>query len=611
MKFMSAGVGVCARLAGVLCLAASSLLHSANQSSDAAQARLAELTAAVRQAEGANDFARAQELYTDIARLRPDDPVVQRGLGLTAYLQGKYEEAIPALEKALNLQSGLPGAGLYLGISYYRTNRFSEALQALEKAPESGANDPQARYWQGAAYRALNRLPAAITALEAARDGSASDLEVLYLLTRSYADYSSELFRRLLAVAPNSASGRLLKAEELAIDGAAQAALEELDAALEVKPGLFGLHLMKGQVLWTKEKYGEGAEEFRRELRNDPLNSEAHFRLGVFHLDSGDPVAALAHLRAAARHQPDDSRISEFLAKAEQAAGDESSQAVFSPSESFPRETRQADARAAYRRGELSVAAKELRDSLAERPDAVEARRLLARCYLAQGRGDQAIEQLQTVLTQTRDDPESLYVLGKTYEQRAAQTAERLFELHPNSYRVRLLRGESLERGPRYEFEKALSEFRKAEELSPQAPGVHYALGRVMFKMNRFDEAIAHLRKELAQSPGHATASYLLGKIFLSRADNEEATKHLQKAVEAQPNLAGAQRDLARALVSGGRHEDGIKIYERLAESHSGDSSLQALLAVAYRSAGRIDEAKQAAEKARQLGAAKHQPQSP
>ncbi len=589
----------CPRLICALFLAALPSL-SAAPSDPAQQERLAELVAELREAEQEQDHARLRPLYAEIARIQPENAEVQRGLGLACYLQGDFAPAIDALERAAALQPGLVGVRLYLGISYYRTNRFSEALAELEQAPELHGNDPMARYWQGAAYRALGRLSEAIPALVAARAKAGTNLEVLQLLTRSYAEHSAEWLRQLLSVAGTSAPARLLKAEELAMDGVQHAALQELDAALNETPRLIGLHRTKGQVLWAQEEYGKGVEEFRLELENDPFSVEAHLRLAAYSLDTGDPSAALGHLRLAQRFGPKDDLVAELLDQALRAGGSAPNAPA---SAAFPFASRPSlqDALDAYQAGEASQAALLLERLLGEQPESIAARRLLTRCHLAEGRLERAVEQLREILSMVRDDPETLYLLGKSYERLASRTAERLFEVDPRSSGIRLLRGESFERGPRHEFQKALAEFREAKELNSGDPAVHHAMGRVLFKMKRFDEAIPHLEAVLALNRSHGMANYLLGRIRLMQGDRLGAIEALRTAVDARPGLTDAQRDLARALVLEGRHDEGIRIYEALVDTDTADASLHALLAAAYRRAGRIEEAKAQAVRVRAL----------
>lgn len=580
-------------------------------SDSSSEKRLDALFAEVSEAERAQDLVRLRTAYQQLAGLLPEDAAIQRGLGLACYLSGDYEAAIKPLALAARLQADLPGARLYLGISYYRTNRFAEALNALERSPEVSSADPTARYWQGATYRALGRLPEAIKFLALARAGAPQNLDTLRMLTRAYSEYSARLLRHLLKAAPGSAPAKLLRAEELALDGVYGAALRELDAALQAEPDLLGAHLVKGQILWSQQRYQEGAKEFRRELEYDPFSGAAHFQLGAYLLDSGQDSRALWHLRQAERNRVESDRLEPLMRRAASGGGSPEPpppvDEQWDPSDghSLP------DAVSAFRQGQSEASARMLERILSAQPDSVQARLLLARSLLVDGRTDSAVEHLSDILAARPDEPEALYLLGKTYETLASQSAERLFESDPDGAGVRLLRGESFERGPKHDFESALAEYRMAQTLNPNEPGVQHAIARVLYKMNRYDEAVPHLQAVLSQNRSHSTANFLLGRIQLRQGDREAAIKSLQAAIEARPGLSTAKRDLAQALVRAGRTDEGIALYEQLVNQGMSDSSLYALMAVAYRKAGKLDKAKEHAALARRLGSAKHQSKQP
>ena len=592
--------------AGLL-LATAQAVYTAPQGDDPEGARrLDRLHAELAAARQAQDPSRLRAAYEELATLQPDNSEFHRGHGLAAYLSGHYQQAIAALARAADLEPNLAGARLYLSMSLYRTNRFQEALEAVNQSPELAAGQAAALYWKGASYRALGQLAPAIAVLEAARRTSEPDPNLLQLLTRSYSERSSELLRRLLSTAPDSAAARLLKAEELAMDGVHQAALRELNTALSASPGFIGLHLAKGGILWAQEKYEAGAAEFRLELENDPLSLEASLRLAAYHLDQGDSGEAGALLRRVGRYSPPDDRIAELTAAAEQSV-DADDQSRANQVRTPPSITSLAEAEIAYRNGWPEVAAAGLESILGAQPDSTEARRLLARCRLAEGDVAKAASQLVEILGSQAGDAEALYLAGKAYERLAMETAEALLALKPDSASIRLLRGEAFERGPKHELKKALAEFRQALELQPDDPGTHHAIARVLYKMKRFDEAVPHLEEVLASNRSHGTANYLLGKIQLVNRNRIAAIKHLQVAVDARPELSDAKRDLARALVLAGRHQEGIDLYKSLLRVNPADSSLHALLAVAYRVAGQMAEARIHAERARSVGSAEHQ----
>jgi tetratricopeptide (TPR) repeat protein len=565
-----------------------------------------------RSAEQAKDYARAAQVYREIVNLRPNDPVANQNLGLAYYLQNNHSEAIASLRKALDLDPKLFGASLYLGISYYRTNQFALAVDTLKKARSLNPKETISRYWLGASYLASGILPAAVTELEAASKGAPKDAEVLYLLARSYSKYSASLMDRLLQVATGSASAHRLRAEDFVAQGLPMAALQELEKGLAEDPRMPGLHLAKGDILFQEKKLEEAAAEVCRELANDPPSPEGHYRLGVLYLTQNKTVDALPHLDFAAKQKPHDTALQrllrETLEKSSNATREEprSSCGPFRLSNSFkfPEFSKALDH---YSRGDFLLAVRTLERFLLQHPGFLEGRRLLARCFLAQGLIEKTVAELERILKQLPDDPESLYGLGKAYETLFSQVIEQIFELNPGSHRVRSLRGEAYETGYRHEYERALQEYRQALELAPDLPGYQFAVGRILWKMQRFDEAIPYLRKELELNSHHGLANYHLGNIYLSQGENDRAIQFLEAAIRAQPTLTEAYLDLGRALAGTGKYELAIQKFQKVIETWPDDPAVYSLLANAYRSLGKNVEAERALQTFRELSAKKRQ----
>jgi tetratricopeptide (TPR) repeat protein len=217
-------------------------------------------------------------------------------------------------------------------------------------------------------------------------------------------------------------------------------------------------------------------------------------------------------------------------------------------------------------------------------------------------------ERLSALSRDHPEDPDLLYLLGKSYEARSAELGNKLFELYPDSYRVRVMRGEAHEKSDQQDYERALEEYRKALALKPELPGLHYAIGRLLWKMRRWEEAVPYLRKELQKNPYHGLANYYLGSSYVFLENPEEAIRCLEEAVRVQPGLEQAHRDLGRALAKAGRFEEALASYRRVVEADPGDPSVYALMAAAWRGLGKMEEARQAAEEARRLSAGRNQP---
>jgi len=209
-----------------------------------------------------------------------------------------------------------------------------------------------------------------------------------------------------------------------------------------------------------------------------------------------------------------------------------------------------------------------------------------------------SLEALQTrevlynvALKSEPPDPEALFALSRVYGQLGQLTAERVWELKPDSGRAHELLGESYDN--RQDYQRAVTEFRLALQANPDAPGLHYAVGHAYWEMKRFPEAVPELEKELALNPYHPSANYVLGHIYLRSAPPRPrlAARYLQRAVEANPDFLPARKQWGRALSMMNEDRQAIQQLELAAKQDPRDDSVHYLLADEYKKMGLKEKA--------------------
>jgi tetratricopeptide (TPR) repeat protein len=203
-------------------------------------------------------------------------------------------------------------------------------------------------------------------------------------------------------------------------------------------------------------------------------------------------------------------------------------------------------------------------------------------------------------------DPEALFALSRIYGQMGQLMAEKVWKLKPDSYRSHELLGQSYENQKDYEM--ALTEYRKALQIDPSAPGLNYAVGHAYWEMKQLSQAIPALEKELALNPYHPSANYVLGHIYL-RVDSphpEKAAFYLERAVEAKPDFVEARKQLGRALSLMHENQKAVEQLELAAKEDPHDDTVHYLLASIYRKMGLEDKARKELEMFDQLRAEKH-----
>lgn len=258
-----------------------------------------DLTGRARGAEQRHDFPAAAALYQQYLKGHPGDAVILQRLGLVECLSSNWDAAIPPLLKALQLDHSLWGSALYLGISYYRTARFKEATAILKRSLELKPGVPETEFWLACSLVADNQPESAVPHLLQAERDSTWDLQAQTMLVKAYQKAAEENYRRIAAVAPDSALVHLVQARLLQWKGVNNGTVWEARQALQRNPNLEGAHRIVGEVYWQEKGFDLAAKEFEAELEINPLDGMSNLRLGEFWLAKGDAQKAVPFLNAA------------------------------------------------------------------------------------------------------------------------------------------------------------------------------------------------------------------------------------------------------------------------------------------------------------------------
>jgi tetratricopeptide (TPR) repeat protein len=422
---------------------------------------------------------------------------------------------------------------------------------------------------------------------------------------------AAEVYREMVALQPNHPFANQNLGLAFYLQGKYAEAIGPLEKALALDAKLPAASFYLGISYYRTNQFPKAITALETFKHSRPADYIAVYWLGMSRLALKSYPEAIANLEHAADVAPKDQDVLYSLARA---YADYSAVLLNQLLETAP------DSAAAHRlraddaleEGMPGAAAIELKKALAARPGDAGLTALLEQTEIAADANTAAKPvavrtqvsrpaELAGMLRGNPHDPDALYLAGKSYEALSSDVGNRLFALSPNSYRVRMMRGEAFEKSDEKDFEKALDEYQKALALKPDLPGAHYAIGRILWKMRRWEEAITPLQKELEKNPQHGLANYYLGNSYLAVDRREPAIRHLEAAIRAQPGLTEAHRDLGRALAASGQYQAAIASYQRALAANADDSGLHALLATAYRAAGNTEEARRHAEISREL----------
>jgi len=351
----------------ILASCCASSIAGLGQANDDAAAQVA---AEGQQAMAQGRMADAKASFEKLAAMKPSLAEVHASLAAICFKLKEYDEAVSEIGKAQKLKPGLPRLDTLLGLSLSEIGRFNEAVPRLEKGFKQ-SSDPISRRLCGLqllrAYGNVGRDADAVqTALELNKLYP-KDPEVLYHTGRVYGNFAFITMERLQRAAPDSIWMLQARGEANESQKNYDAALDAFNHILSVDPRRPGIHFRMGRVYLAKftEKQVQAdrdaaIREFDAELEVDPHNGNAAYELANLAAQSGDrekarqgfeailkrfpdfeealvglggvlldgqsPKDAIGPLERATKVRPDDEVAWYRLAQAERAAGDRDAQ---------------------------------------------------------------------------------------------------------------------------------------------------------------------------------------------------------------------------------------------------------------------------------------------
>ncbi len=296
-------------------------------------------------------------------------------LGTLAARGKRFPLALSYFEQSQTLAPELPGLQRSLGTVRFSLGLYAEAAQALAAVPEPVASDPS-----------LQRM-LAMAWLSSGESGRAADI-------------FDRLFGGELQTGPEM-DPSLAYAHALALvrSGRAAEAKQRFEALLAKRGDWPQLHVLLGQAHAQEDDYPAAIAAFERALALDPTVAEANAGLGMIHLERGEMEEAAESFERELLHHRDDHLSRYHLAVALDLA----------------------------RRPALAEV--QLRRLLTAQPGMADARYLLGKITLAEGKAEEALGHLEAALALAPEDANIHYQLGQAYQRLGrSEEAEQRFE---------------------------------------------------------------------------------------------------------------------------------------------------------------------------------------
>ena len=193
--------------------------------------------------EQQNDFVKAIETAKRLCTLQPHDPTAHSNLGHLLCQNGQYEEAIMALEMAIEINPFHLDSLFNQAIALMCTGRTQEAIERYEKRNQLEPNDPIALNNLATLYSKSDRLPEAIEVLERAHQIApdneliCQNLGVFYCMNSEF-ERSLEFSNKAISHNPMNAKAHWNLACAFAKIGERELMLECLRTSLKISPEL-------------------------------------------------------------------------------------------------------------------------------------------------------------------------------------------------------------------------------------------------------------------------------------------------------------------------------------------------------------------------------------
>jgi tetratricopeptide (TPR) repeat protein len=306
--------------------------------------------------------------------------------------------------------------------------------------------------------------------------------------------------------------------------------------------------------------------EFQAVLALDPKNTDAYENLGVIAFVRRDYPKAEEYLRKALAINPALVKTQGLLGICERRLGQSSAQALLE--KSFPK--------------------------LKEKNLRLQVGMELASIYYQGGDLDRAASVMHSLVDLDSDNVEVLYLAQQIYSDLADDTLNKLAILGPGSARMQQVIAERLINGG--DLKGAMEHYRKALEINPRLPDVHYELGEAILQSGQTDpstqaEAEKEFRAAAALEGDTASLECQFGRIAFLQNDTDQAYAHYKRAFELNPGETEAQIGLGRLLMVKDKPEEAIKFLRLAVQSDPLNAEAHYRLATNCRKLGLTAEA--------------------
>lgn len=499
--------------------------------------------------------------------------------GRTSEIEGRFDEALEAYEKAVVCDGEADYVVRHLAALLLRMNRKKQAISWVDKLVLSNPDEPKIKIFQADLYASMGEVDKAISLYKKVLHDDKKNSAALIKLGQIYLnnlDYSNarSVFEQLVTYEPNNFAGHYYLArlyQELKFYSKAFASYHKsLDLNWSTP-----LALEVAELYESQELYEDAITLYKKVLSDDEANEAAGGRLVRIYLELDESDKALDLLATLRETTFDPQKVDFTIGRVfmERKRYDDAI-ALFSEmieAESGNDIARSLLALAYYEKGDKDKAKEILLKMSSKDKGYDEALFMLVKIYSEEKNYEAAIALVNDALTDAEPVETNYYfILAALYEEDGKlEEAKKVFvetaKQFPESTEVYFKYGMFLERtgdldGAMTQMEEVLSlnpedayalnyigytwadrninldralEFLKqAISLRPDDGFIRDSLGWVYFRMGELDRAVAELQKAVSIEPEDPTIHEHFGDVYLAAGDKSKALEYYRKSLE-------------------------------------------------------------------------------
>jgi tetratricopeptide (TPR) repeat protein len=257
----------------------------------------------------AGRLSEAEHAYQAILKVEHDHFGSLHHLGMLCAQQGRLDEAIGFLRRALARDPNSAEAHNHAGWVLHSMQRHEEAVACFDRALAFDRGYAEAHYNRGTALQVLRRHESAIASYEAALEIEPDIPAVRYNLgtaLQALGRYEAAIAQYAQAVATDPGYVRAHTAVGMVLQtlGRHDAAVAHYERALAAEPGLAQIHDRLGSALQTLGRHDAAIACHEKALALDPDNAGAHNNLGLALHAANRPSQAITHYERALAIRP-------------------------------------------------------------------------------------------------------------------------------------------------------------------------------------------------------------------------------------------------------------------------------------------------------------------